>query len=317
MSLCLYNYDNDPLLRHEVTLEELVADIGLDGVFDGTDVDTATRTAIADFFMLDRLCDTKKQFLWVWRRNLNLYYPIYKEQADMWAERKTRTWFFDNFKDETRQHDGTFKLDETTKAELLRELSSAVKDIFASKIHSEGDESAASVHTGSADASETDAYTNGSTGKNRTFSFNYPESNYQGGVLPYELSNNPNVEFINAQSDGLSKSDDTHNGSDSRESHDESDDKTTREFATDGTTDNTDDRKTEENSVDNSTGEHAQQTETHWTERVNRQGDNLNQLAAELIAQIPATNFFKELIGHLKPCFQQTYLVDELIEEIE
>lgn len=310
-----FNYYDDPFLKHEPTLEELVDKIGQPAVFAGTDVDTLTQNSLVDFFLLDRLCDAQKRFLWHWRRNLNLYYPIYKQELDMWAERRAEKWFFDNFKNETRQHDGTFKLDEETRVELMRELSRAINDIFASKTHGEGNSSGKTGSTTDSNGSGSDTYNNGSDGKRRQFSFNYPESNYTGGVIPYDLNSNPNVEFISTQGDGLDKSTDTHNGSDENEAHSETDGTRSDEYTQNGTTDNTSDQKTAESAEETTSGTRGQETATHWIETLNRQGDNLNALATELIAQIPETNFWKKFTSHLKCCFQQTYLVDELLEE--
>lgn len=310
-----FNYYDNPFLKHEPTLEELVDKIGQPAVFAGTDVDAVTQNSLIDFFLLDRLCDVQKRFLWHWRRNLNLYYPIYKQELDMWAERRAEKWFFDNFKSETRQHDGTFKLDENTKVELMRELSRTINDIFASKTHGEGNSSGKTSSTADSNSSSSDTYTNGSDGKRRQFSFNYPESNYTGGVIPYDINNNPSVEFISTQGDGLDKSTDTHTGSDESENHSETDGTRSDEYTQNGTADNTNDQKTAENTGENTTGERGQETETHWIETLKRQGDNLNALATELIAQIPETNFWKKFTSHLKCCFQQTYLVDELLEE--
>ncbi len=40
---------------------------------------------------------------------------------------------------------------------------------------------------------------------NRALNYQYPESNYQDGVLPYDLDSVPNVEFISSQTDAKGK----------------------------------------------------------------------------------------------------------------
>lgn len=309
------NYSDDPFLKHEPTLEELVDKIGQQAVFAGTDVDVVTQNSLIDFFLLDRLCDTQKRFLWLWRRNLNLWYPIYKQELDMWAERRAEKWFFDNFKNEERTHDGTFHLDEETKVELLRELERTINDVFSSKTHGEGENSGKSDGTTAGNSEGTDEYQDGSNGKRRSFSFNYPESNYSGGVIPYDIENNPSVEFISTQGDGIDKTNDNHTGSDTKRTDGENHDTNSGNYTQDGTVDNTNNQTSKEGTGENTTGNRGQDTQTHWKETLKRQGDNLNSLAEELINQIPTTNFWNKFTRKMKTCFQTTYLVDELLEE--
>ena len=108
-------YDRDPILRHEITFSELVEKLGSIEVYKNTSVNAETQNALNDFFAFDRLCDKEKKFLWFWRRRLNLFYPIYAQELEMWKERKTEKWFFDNYKNDSITHDGTFSLDEDTK----------------------------------------------------------------------------------------------------------------------------------------------------------------------------------------------------------
>lgn len=316
--MCFYGYwkySDDPSLRHEMTLEELKEKIGQPAVFAGTTVDEETQNQLLDFFLLDRLVAPQKQFLWYWRRRLNLYYPIYKEELEMWAERKTEKWFFDNHKKETKTHDGTFKLDEETKAELQRTIARTVADVFAGTTSGTGKSSGTTERSSDSTGESSDTYANGSEGKDRNFSFNYPESNYQGGVIPYDLNNNPVVEFISTQGDHLDKSSDTHNGSGSDERHDTGDEIRSDQYENSGTNDHTNNTTADETDGETSTGTRGQETTTHWEESTDRQGDNLNALVDELITQIPSTNFFKKLTDKLKPCFQHTYLLDEIMEE--
>ncbi len=312
-----YNYKNDPLLRHEMTMEELVEKMGRPAVFAGTSVDDVTAAALVDFFLLNRLADYPKRFLWLWRRRLNLYYPIYKEELEMWTARKAFAWFYDNNVTGKKTHDGTQRLDEETAAELLRELARTMNDTLEGKTHSEGNSEGSTENNTQTDASGTDTYNNAGNDKRRQFAFNYPESNYSGGVIPYDLENNPSVEFINTQGDAVGKTGETHNGSDTNESETDATGSHSDNFTQDGTTNNTSENKTSENANENSTGTRAQDITTHWEESDDKRGDNINKLAAELLEQIPATNFWKEFTDKLGVCFQRTYLLDEVIEEEE
>ena len=181
--------------------------------------------------------------------------------------------------------------------------------------------------------------TSAENGKTREFTFNYPESNYQGGVLPYDMTNNPSVEFINSQGDRLTKTDKTSNGTtgENNNVHSEgsasgsstenaSDQRITNDSRAQDATDNTDETKTTNrtdnrnaSANDNTTenGTKATDIEETINEIKTHQGDNLNKLAEDLINQIPTTNFFKQFTAVLYKNFQQCYLVDEIIEEMD
>lgn len=311
-----YDYKYDPLLKHEETFGELVDDIGADAVFVKTDVDDATRLALINFFELDRLCDKQERFLWFWRRRLAENYPVYKDEVSMWAERKLEKWFFDNFKTESHTHTGTFKLDEQTAAELKRALDRAVADVYSGattgKDHSESKGSG----TRSDDTTGEESGSESTTGKERAFGFKYPEANYQGGVIPYDIDNNPNVEFIDTQTDRVSKGSRNTTGENSSSSTGTTTDTTTADGTSEGTATHTNNETVKEATDQTDKGTRGQQTETQWTEEIRRQGDNLNSLARDLIADIPNTDFFRAFTRRLKPCFQSSYLLDEYEEDL-
>lgn len=311
-----WRYDADPILAHEITFGELILKHGTAYVYNGTDVDESTQKALNDFFILDRLCDSEKKFLVYWKRRLAINYPIYKQELEMWAERKTEKWFFDNYKDQTVTHDGTFSLDENTKADLTRGVKEVLENIFAGKTTGKTSGTSNLTHSGS-DESTTDVTASGTTdNKDRTFAFNYPESNYSGGVIPYNLDNNPDVEFIDSQADAVrhgfhSDTSDTHSvGSDEYEDNGKT------SGTSEGTTDNKTNQSVNTDTTQGETGSRDQDTVTHWTEITHRQGDNLNKLTDELIAQIPTTNFFLNLVKQLSICFETVRLEDEEREDL-
>lgn len=271
-------YDND-LLRHFETLEELKSDIGQNEIYKGCISDSETNDKLTDFFLLDRLGTYRKRFLWLYRRRINVYYPIYKDQLDLWASRKTYEWFYDNVKGEWLTHDGVYKLDEWSKTQLLKEITKNVIDNFTQHTDEQG----------TSDTTE--------KGKTRQFAFNYPESNYTGGVIPYDIDSNPSVEFINTQQDAITKN----------ESHTETQDEQ------DISSKDVNDTKQNEN-ADNS-GQHGEASQTNYIEHKSKQGDNINKLLIDLLDELPSTDFFRQFTDKLKPCFQNTYLVDEVLEE--
>lgn len=309
-------YDSDPILRHEITFSELIDKLGSDEVYKGTTVNSETQNALNDFFAFDRLCDKEKKFLWFWRRRLNLFYPIYSQELEMWKDRKAEKWFFDNYKNDSVTHDGTFALDEDTKQELARELTSAINTIFASKSTGETTGETKGTHNGEYENSNSGQSESTTLGKNRAFNFNYPEANYQGGVIPYDIENNPDVEFIDSQADSLSKTNTTETHSDSGSGTDSSTDTGTSKGTSKGTTDNTTDTTQKTDESQTVTGTRDQNTATHWTETKRRQSDNINKLATELIEQLPTTNFFLKLVRQLSICFESVRLEDEEREDL-
>lgn len=312
-----FRYEHDPILAHEQTFGELILKHGTAYVYSGTEVDAQTQKMLNDFFILDRLCDGEKKFLVYWRRRLNLNYPIYKQELEMWAERKAEKWFFDNYKMQTTTHDGTFTLDETTKAELTREIKDILANTFSSKTTGKTSGTSNYTHAGSNTSEGTTSASGTSDDKNRQFAFNFPESNYSGGVVPYDLDSNPNVEFIDTQADGVRHNSHSDHGTHEDSGSDEYEDNGKTTGTSEGTVDNKTDQTDTTNTKENQSQTRDQDTSTHWVETVNRQGDNLNKLADELIAQIPNTNFFLNLIKQLSICFESVRLEDEEREDLK
>ena len=136
-------------------------------------------------------------------------------------------------------------------------------------------------------------------------------------MIPYDINNNPNVEFIDSQADSVSKSNtkETHSGTGS--GTDSSTDARTSKGTSKGTTDTTTDTTHKTNENQTVTGARDQNTATHWTETKRRQADNMNKLATELIEQLPTTNFFLKLVKQLSICFESVRLEDEEREDLE
>lgn len=310
-----FTYEYVPQLRHEMTFEEYLEKYTDKDLYKTTPVDDETKAALADFFSLDRLCETPVRFAWLYRRNLYRFYPIYKDELAMWTERKTREWFFDLYKTEHREHDGTFELDEETKAQVARELSRTITDALTGNTTGTGKNSGITSRTADTTGGTTDSSTDNGTDKRRNFSFQYPEANYQGGVIPYDLENNPSVEFINAQSDAIGKDSNIHDGEGTSESHTKDDGTSSNTFENETNVKNDSTNETSEKSGDGSNATRGQQTATHWSEDVNREGDDINNLAKELIAQLPSTDFFKRFTDKMSRCFQHDYLPDEIDEQ--
>lgn len=311
------NYKKDPLLKPEITFGELIDKIGSSEVYENTDVDSSTQNALNEFFLLDRLCDTQKKFLWFWRRRLNVYYPIYKQELEMWAERKTEKWFFDNYKSGNVKHDGTFTLDETITDTLNRTIKDVLEQTFGSKSTGKTTGETTADHTGSFSNTSDGRDSSDNNSKDRRFAFNYPESNYSGGVIPYNLDNNPQIEFIDTQADGLKH--DEHTGTNHNETtgSDQSNDNGTSKGTSEGTTDSTTKHTVDNTTEQTNNNTRDQDTATHWTEETKKQADNLNKLCDELISQIPTTNFFLKLVDKLAVCFETARIENDEREDLE
>lgn len=308
------NWSNVPEFKREEYFKDLVAEVGDDVVYRGTGVDTATRATLDDYFAYDFLCDKQERFLWLWRRALLEAYPIYADQMEQWKERKAYKWYFDNIKDNTKTHDGTFKLDEDTKAELLRDINRALEDVAKTILDTDTTNISKSTGTSHTDNDSSTNGTSADTGKDRQFAFNYPESNYSGGVIPYDLDNNPSVEFISTQGDTVSKSNNQHEDSTTSTEDGKTTGTEDAKGTVDTTTDYTDKQDETTKQTDNQTATHGQETETHWTETTTYKGDSLNSLARELLDMLPTTDFFNQFVCKLKKCFMNDFLFDEVEE---
>lgn len=313
----LYDYENDIMTSHEMTFHELCEKLGLSEVFSGTSVDATTQNDILNYFLLDRLCAPEKRFLWLFRRRLNIYFPIYKNEVDMWAERTAEKWFFDNFKEEIRNRKGTGTEQEDTTTELRKAFERIFSDTFTGKRIGGGTgESSTDTNGATQDHGETESSGN-ENGKTRGFAFAYPESNYQGGVIPYDLNNDPSVEFISTQNDGISKSNTISSGTSNSNGSTEDHTTSNNSYSNSEDTNNSGSSKANETGTDTGTGARSKSSADTVDETVRRQGDNINKLAEELISQIPTTDFFKKFMDKISDCFQKVYLLDELLEEKE
>lgn len=197
----------------------------------------------------------------------------------MWEQRIILGWFKDND-----------KLNKTVTAEDINTVGKEVRSAI-DKI----DVVAKDVFDGNTD--ENQNTNTSSNGKSRDFAFVYPESNYSGGVIPYDLDNNPNVEFISTQADNVNRSSASTEQSGNTK--------------TDSTTDSTSTTNEESSSNADTTGNTDRDVTTTFTYT----GTDISTLADQILAQLPATDFFRQFAEKLQGCFQRVYLVDEQLEE--
>lgn len=303
-----------PEFKREEYFKDLIAERGNTEVYKGTGVDEATQESLNEYFKYDFLCDTPDRFIWIWHRALLEAYPVYKDQMEQWTERKSYKWYFDNVKDNTKTHDGTFTLDEDTKADLLRTVTRALSDVLHSTVDTDTTDSRVANGTTHSTSDEDTSGESTDNSKDRQFAFQYPESNYSGGVIPYDLDNNPNVEFISTQADRVLKSTNEHSDTTSSTSDGTSKDTEEAKGTSDTITDSTNKQDETTKQTDGQTIARDQETETHWTETTTFKGDSINQLAKELLEELPATDFFAQFVAKLKNCFLNSFLFDEIEE---
>lgn len=279
-------------------------------VWEGTSVLEEDKNLLITALDLEVLCDENMDtWLFYWKRALLLNYPVYRDQVTMWAERKMKNWFFDNFKEIVTEHEGTFHLDEATKNEITENILRSMNDVFSGKMNGETNRKINLSEHSDSDGNTHNEYEDNTNAKGREFMFNYPEANYTGGVIPYDLDNDPNVEFLSTQHDSISRSNTQHDGSSEYSDNTDRTSDTTENTATENESNSTDDRNEEEKKGREDYGERAQDTVTHWIEKVNRQGDNINSLADSLIAQIPMTDFFRQFLDKILICFKREFSV--------
>lgn len=333
-------------------------------LYDGTDVDELTKASLRIYFDMLNISDRNEQrWKWLWKRNLILYYPVYKQELDMWKDYRTNEWFYDKVKLNDKHHTESTTLTEDLKRQIYRDLNRTLNDKYEESRHDEGkqndngslnrtfneeysgnrSESGTSKDTlneKSTNNSTTNTTSNSETNsKDRNFSFNYPESNYQGGVIPYDINNNPSVEFISTQGDSLSKSNTESTDHEDQTSGGTHEATTNREYENSGTDGHTNEQTQKDisenlrNTSSDSTGNHTQdqkQTEkegqdatenrdqkiiNEYTDHYDYDGSNIIDLADKLISLIQTANFFKEFVNHLDHLFDHLYIEDDMWEE--
>lgn len=231
-------------------------------IWDGLDiVETQDKTLISDYFEREYIGTSDiSDWLWLWKRRILKWYPLYLDEKNAWLERKGYKWLWDNQVTRKLTHD-----EEGTRNYNLAADSKTVMD---------SDTTTSSTDTGS------------SNDKNRSFAFAYPESNYSGGVVPYDLNNDPSVEFISTQGDTMSKEnhEDEHSGRSN----------------TDMTSDTT---KTDKYTSDNT---------RDYIDTWDARGNDLADILPKIMAGIEASDYFNRFTNKLKPLFLNILLTDEL-----
>lgn len=272
------------------------------------DVDELTKVALVEHFLYSRICSLNvERWRWMFKRNMRLYYPMYQQELSMWEEYRKLEWFYDKEKVNQKLHEEISTVDETTKDVLdLTDVTNRTQDTAGSGDSSGTGES--SSHQDESGTSHSDDTTDTTvTGKSRAFSFNYPEANYQAGVIPYDLDNNPDVEFISTQGDTVNKSDTHTTGqSDSRYSGEQdntSNSSYNDRWSSTGNLTGKDDKKTDSTKD----GKRDSTNTLYYHDRYDYDGNNIVDLADKLNELLQATNFWKRFVDRMEICFDMTF----------
>lgn len=298
-----------------LTFNEAVQKYG-DRMYNGIEIDESTKASLLEYFgYMNISIHDPNRWISLWRRNLRMYINVYNQELDMWKEYRTEEWFYDKIKLNDKKHTETTSLTENVKRQIERDLNRTFGEIYRSIVegNSSGDNSNTINRTNSQDTNNENHEI--SNGKDRSFSFNYPESNYTGGVIPYDLNNNPVVEFISQQADSLNRKNTDQDGSTHLTGKDDSTEKGNYTNNTNGT----EDRNTDQNSNETEdTGSNEDRTNTvtnEYTDHYEYDGSNIIDLANKMINLIPQSNFFLELVKHLEQLFCHVFSEDEIMFE--
>lgn len=276
--------------------------------FSGVDIDAATKLQLSEYFSFDRISDTSEaKWKWLFKRRLNMLLPIYEQQLSMWKEYRAEEWFYDKIKVNEKKHDEWTNLTETQKQTLIRTLNETI-DRTAKETYENSQNLTGKDTTGQTDkTTSTSSGTFDENTKDRQFNFQYPESNYTGGVIPYDINSNPSVEFISTQGDRIGLDHQTSNSeSDTDYSSDVTKD-TTQDVTENSTKNNTDNETRDESQNDDTNFGRDQKVTSGYTDHYDYDGSNIIDLAQKLIDLLPQANFFKELVDGLYDLFNHTW----------
>lgn len=312
----ILGYPCSPWEEHMMTFKEYIEKFGDEELYDYTEVDEVTKRNLLNYFQIEEICAKPEIFAQLYNRSIMLYYPIYEDQMNFWMERKKLEWLHDLVDKETKQHYGEFHMDEASIRDFGRNLTRTINETL------DGTSNTNTTFTGKADRkgnSTTDAdgsSSNSHEGKGRVFRFNYPESNYQAGVIPYDLDNNPNAEFIDTQQDSVDRY------SESREynDHSETDSTDTTETNNSGTsdTDTTSDRDiSHEEGIKDKEGKNGNRdTNDHYFDTWIHDRGDLEKIAMAILDELPRTNFFEQFVNKMSICFRHIYFSGDIWEDM-
>lgn len=292
-------------------LSELISEHGKAWLLEGANIDDKTADMLIDYFLMSRInTHLHDEFQWFFRRNINSWYPVYKQQIEMWAELMAKGWYFDNEKTTKKVHKGTANEQIEGLNETVRKLKRIIEDILNSSTDTNLSDKATSRTTSERSTQGGDTSTDTTNSKDRAFSFRFPESNYTGGNIPYDLDNNPSVEFINSQGDTNRRSTVQHVGE-----YDEDQQATENGNSTDDWEQSTirddkrDNNQNDDETTTVTTGQ-SKDSQNEYEETSDFDGDPLYLIAEKWVELLPTTNYFQQFMDNMSKCFNNFYYED-------
>lgn len=287
-----------------LTLNDVLKTVTNAELYANTGVTDAEAELINDHFLYSRInsADTEK-FMWFFRRNLRRWYPVYKDQMEAWAKYKALDFFYDNVNKITETYTGTTTEARDISDEFVSDVRRALDVIGKTTTTQTTDTDTTSNTESRTDVDESDSYVDNTSSKNREFGFAYPEANYQGGVIPYDLSDNPSVEFITSQTDGIGQGTTNHSGDfEGRTDYMDSASGTV-DTTMDTDTETTNDTDETTNTTSNRNTDSDMQGTQDYVKTIESPGIYALDIAHRLIEILPLTDFWNQFMRNMSICF--------------
>lgn len=315
------------------TFGDLVDEIGLSTVFEGTDADQVTQEAILDWFFNYELCDDNDStFLRYFRRKIKNIYPLYEARLRVSTAKGTMDPFIVDFMErvrtDTKTTSGTVNGTESDTNGSTRSIHKVTdnQDVRTPQLTTIANGQSTGSNRQTTDGTVTEERDLASTedssatteGKSRNFSVAYPEANLSG--IPTDVDSYPaSIDYVSGEADSLSKSetsgdvDRTDTGTVSTDtdttvtgSESSTDSRTVRETGTDRR-----DFDGDETTTDTVNGTGSKTTATSTSGSETGEGSEIEQgrhesvadLLPRALAAISGSNDLMWLCHQLLPCF--------------
>lgn len=318
-----------------MTFQELNDNLGAEEIYSGTSVDSATQGALIEWLFdryLSMLGNDTTNWLRKYRRNLNMYYPIYMDYLRIESVRSNFDPFITEFMERIHEDNGTSTNTGTSTKNGSGSNSSSDRTVTdniqvrtpdlvtnGTTGNTRTDALATSntnSQTGTEGSSSSDSATD--VGKQRTINIAYPEANMSG--IPTDIDVAPaSIDYASSAVEGQSKNE--HIGSSSNST---SRNLTTTDSGTQtGTvTDQGTNRVTEKGTesidfdgtvVKSNSGSHMDTEQTvnngqvinnsNSAETEQGRHESIAELLPKAVSAITATNSIKWLVGKMMNCF--------------
>lgn len=272
----------------EDTFEELCDRLGIDKVFEGTDVDAATQQALLDFFFDFEICDSENKFLRRFRQRLNQYYDQYLQEVRVLSVRDNFDPYVTNYFQDVKKHSGT----KDTVGNI--EYNNKRTDDYTTSSSSQNVE----THNLKTNTDTSDNTNTTESGKNKQYNVSYPEANMSETA---DIDTLPSLNYISSEVDGLNK------GESNTSSNGETNTSETGDITNSGS-----DSSTSKTTSGKSGNDKSTENETdNYTDTWERKGRDTSvaSLVSAAVKAVENTNALNFLIKKVMPCFNTTSII--------